>query len=197
VTARFAHWTDHAQAVAVSASVMPTSAGRLVSPTDLAIGLLRYEHGNVAQWWRGCGFDLDRAIAALHISPAIGPPRRDVRFDDETRRVLDAAIRAAASAGANQVGTEHILAALVNHGPSGVVEAFAAQGVTPQSVLAYLARTGGGPGVERLPVRPGRQARRAWRHFQGSGTPRRSRQIWLPITAVIALVAVFVVISML
>lgn len=197
----FAHWTDHALAVCASASIVPTSAGRQVDATDLAVGLLRYEHGNVAQWWRGRGFDADRAIVAMHISPAVGPPRQDVLFDDETRRVLEAAIRIASIGGADHVGTEHILAGLVSKGPRGVVEAFAEQDVTPRSVEAYLASTGGGPGVERLRVRPDRRARRAWRRIrdsgrpQRSGRPRRAMRIWLPITVTVALVVAFVVIS--
>ncbi|MEU4476751.1 Clp protease N-terminal domain-containing protein [Micromonospora sp. NPDC023966] len=190
---QFDHWTDHIGAVVTSAFGSAKETGQLVGPFDLTVALLMYDHGNVARWRREYGFDASRAIAALGITPGNGTWSSEVRFDNHARRVLAAAIRLAARGGAGHVGTEHLLAALLAHGPTAVISAFEEQGVTAETVARYVTNLNGVAGAERLMAAPGWGARRAWRRLGRSTTPGNSwRGALFAASTVVALAVIFV-----
>ncbi|MFG2045070.1 hypothetical protein [Dactylosporangium sp. NPDC048998] len=89
------------------------------------------------------------------------PP--DLRFDRDTRVMLEQARLVALRERAEHIGTEHLLAALVRTGPPDVVTWLADRGATAEAVDALLARLRGGPGVERLPAELSRADRWNWR----------------------------------
>jgi ATP-dependent Clp protease ATP-binding subunit ClpA len=197
VPSAFDYWTNDARELVTRASVTATDAGRLVSPADLAAGLLTYGQGNVARWRNTVSIDTNGILIALDTAAAAGPPRPSVRFDQATRQVLAAAVCDAGRAGANHVGTEHLLAALLTHGPTGVVELFAEQGITAQDVARYVGLMRGDLGVERLPGKPAWRSRRAWRRLGGPAPRQISwHRLGFAIGAVVALLTLFVVLSM-
>ncbi|WP_091307582.1 Clp protease N-terminal domain-containing protein [Micromonospora chersina] len=194
---QFDHWTDHVGAVFTSALGSATLTGQPVSPFDLAVALLGYEHGNVALWRREQGFDAERAIATLRITAGDSTPSSEVRFGKDTKQVLAAAIRLAAGGGAEHVGTEHLLVALLAHGPTAVVSAFEEQGVTAGAMARYVAGLHGAAGAERLMVAPGWRARRAWKRLERHSSPRKSwRPALFAASVVVALAVMFVGSSM-
>jgi ATP-dependent Clp protease ATP-binding subunit ClpA len=144
--------------------------------------------GNTAELWNG---------PAAQPSPVDGPPSppvnaaaRDLRFDRETRQVLEQALRLALGEGAAQIGTEHLLAALVRTGPSDIVAWLAARGASAEAVDALLARLHGGPGVERLAERPSRTDGRRWRRLAAAANGGR------PVASLLTTVAILVAVML-
>ncbi len=145
--------------------------------------------GNTAELWNG---------PAAQPPPVDAPPSvtanaaaRDLRFDRKTRQVLEQALRLALGEGAGQVGTEHLLAALVRTGPSDTVAWLAARGASAEAVDALLAWLHGRPGVERLAERPSRTDRRGWRRL--AATANGGRPVPQLLTTVAILVALALV----
>ncbi|WP_327010838.1 hypothetical protein OHA72_28390 [Dactylosporangium sp. NBC_01737] len=130
-----------------------------MTPSDLAAALA-VPTGNTAGVW---------AAPAAEPAAAVSAPR--LRFDGALRRVLKQAAQAARAARAQQIGTEHLLAALVRTGPPGVVTWLAERGATTEAVDELLARLGTGRGVERLPDEPSPEDQRGWERAMTGGFP--------------------------
>jgi hypothetical protein len=205
VASSFDHFTDHAVSVATGAAVVGSDWRRkLVTAVDFTVGLLRYPDGNVARWRAESGFDADRAVMSLTAVPVDPQPVAEgqVRFDDDSRRILTAAITHALRSGADHVGTEHFLAATVGFGPPAVIAAFREQGVTADQVMAYVAAMNNDPGVERLAFPPDRDAVRGWRQARSRLDPsnltvprtrvRAARRRWFVVGAMVAVILVLV-----
>ncbi|MEV6930769.1 hypothetical protein AB0M46_40640 [Dactylosporangium sp. NPDC051485] len=151
--------------------------------------------GNIAEIW-------DPPV--VDPSPATGPPTTDsgtvgaappasvsgappyLRFDRETRAMLEQALRVALRERAEHIGTEHLLAALVRTGPPEVVTWLAARGATAEAVDALLARLHGGPGVERVPAEWSRADRR--NRLLAAAIPR----LLVTVVVVLAVMVMFV-----
>jgi hypothetical protein len=93
-----------------------------------------------------------------------GPDRK---FDRGARKVVEQTLQIAVRHRAPHIGTEHLVAALVHHGPPEVVAELAERGATAEAVDDLLARLDGGPGVEHLEAEPTPAEERKWRRFTG------------------------------
>jgi hypothetical protein len=116
--------------------------------SDLAVALSE-PSGNTAALWHAPAAD-STTDGTVETEGIEGTPA-DLRFDVETRAMLEQAIAVALQERAEHIGTEHLLAAMVGTGPPDVVAWLAARGATAEAVDALLARLGGDPGVERPP----------------------------------------------
>ncbi|MEV8511942.1 Clp protease N-terminal domain-containing protein [Dactylosporangium sp. NPDC051484] len=136
--------TVDARAVMREGAALGRAAGRAnVTPVDLARALALYDGGNVVRVWT---------------VPPVPPPEPAAPIEDvaslagPTERVLAAAAVIAREAGSAQVGTEHLLVALIRYGHPEVVTLLAERGGTATAADALLAELAGDPGVERSPA---------------------------------------------
>ena len=142
-TLSYTRLTVDARAVVREAAALCRTVGRAtVTPVDLATALTLYDGGNVARVWT---------------APPAPPPRGAAPIEDTaslvgpTERVLAAATVVARQAGSAQVGTEHLLVALIQHDHPDVVTLLAGRGGTAEAADALLVSLAGGPGAETLP----------------------------------------------
>ncbi|WP_432827146.1 Clp protease N-terminal domain-containing protein [Dactylosporangium sp. CA-092794] len=135
--------TVDARAVVRESAALGRAAGRAnVTPVDLATALALYDGGNVVRVW----------TAPPVPPPEPAPPIEDVAsLSGPTERVLTAAAVIARETGSAQVGTEHLLVALIQHGHPEVVTLLAERGGTAEAAGVLLAELAGGPGAERPP----------------------------------------------
>ncbi|MFD0581008.1 Clp protease N-terminal domain-containing protein [Dactylosporangium darangshiense] len=99
--------------------------------------------GNTAPLWHGPPAE-----------KTLVPGDQHVPFDDASRALLEEAAALAQREGAEHVGTEHLLAALVRTGPQDIVARLAERGATAESVDDLLAGLHGGIGIERPAAKP-------------------------------------------
>lgn len=168
--------TVDARAVVREAAALSGAVGRAtVTPVDLGTALALHDGGNVARVW----------TAAPAPPPKAAAPIDDVAsLAGATGRVLAAATAVAQRAGAAQVGTEHLLVALIRHGDPEILTLLAGRGGTAEAADALLAELAGGPGVEAAPGPPLVAGRTARRPVSG---PRR-------IIGLVALVTMLVIV---
>ncbi|WP_327002396.1 hypothetical protein OHA72_45910 [Dactylosporangium sp. NBC_01737] len=148
--------TVDARAVVRQGAALGRAAGRTnVTPVDLATALARYDGGNVARVWAEAPVPPPQPAARISDVAALAGP---------TEQVLGTAATIAREAGAAQVGTEHLLVALIRNDHPEVVTLLAGRGGTAQAAAALLADLAGDPGVEAPPP----AARQPWwRAIQG------------------------------
>ncbi|MET7398984.1 hypothetical protein ABZS66_36450 [Dactylosporangium sp. NPDC005572] len=147
----FAMVTQEARDVFVLMVMVTEQDGRReTTPLDLAVALLQCPGGNIAAIRRG------------GIQEAFEKGPTDVRFARETRELLEAAYRIALLGREPNLGTHHLAAAVVRHGPPEAVERLGEAGVTAEAVDRLLAELAGGMGAERLVAPLTRRERRAW-----------------------------------
>lgn len=138
----------------------------LIQARHLAIGLVRQQGGNVGQLWQRRDFDRQRALDALGgNAPAGAVQGSAAKFDDDSRTILASAMLAAATDNSPQIGTEHLLLALLQRGPAEVVAVFAEQNLGVDSAQDLIDQTRHDNG-ERLVSRPGWRATRGWRRMR-------------------------------
>ncbi|WP_330186333.1 Clp protease N-terminal domain-containing protein [Dactylosporangium sp. AC04546] len=142
--------TVDARAVVRQSAALGRAAGRTnVTPVDLATALALYGGGNVARLWTEASVPPPQPAAPINDFAALAGP---------TEQVLGTAATIAREAGAAQVGTEHLLVALIRHDHPEVVTLLAGRGGTAEAAAALIAELAGEPGVEALPP----AARRPW-----------------------------------
>jgi ATP-dependent Clp protease ATP-binding subunit ClpA len=105
--------------------------------------------GNTAPLWNGPPAE-----------KTLVPEGQDVPFDDASRALLEETAALAQREGAEHIGTEHLLAALVRTGPQDIVARLAERGATAESVGDLLAGLHGGIGIERPAQKPKRSVPR-------------------------------------
>ncbi|MEV0132993.1 Clp protease N-terminal domain-containing protein [Dactylosporangium sp. NPDC050688] len=181
-TLSYTRLTVDARAVVREAAALCRAVGRAtVTPVDLATALTLYDGGNVAQVWTAPPAPPPHAAAPVEDVASLAGP---------TERVLAAATVVARQAGSAQVGTEHLLVALIRHDHPDVVTLLAGRGGTAEAADALLASLAGGRGVETLPEpRPGvpLSARRTVLR------PMSGRQRVVAVIALLTILAFFVV----
>ncbi|GAA4262748.1 Clp protease N-terminal domain-containing protein [Dactylosporangium darangshiense] len=135
--------TVDARAVVREGAALGRAAGRgNVTPVDLATALALYNGGNVVRVWTAPPVPPSEPAAPIEDVASLAGP---------TERVLAAAAVIAREAGSAQVGTEHLLVALIRHGHPEVVTLLAERGGTAEAADALLAELAGDPGVETPP----------------------------------------------
>lgn len=197
----FEHVTTDARAVIVRVQHLAIAVGRRhMTLWDLAAALST-PSGNSAALWHNPATETSPAVQPMGAgsgTAGTGPPVRvstsgpSLRFDPETRAMLEEALRVALRERAGHIGTEHLLAAMVRTAPPDVVDWLAARGATAEAVDALLTQLRGGPGVERLPAGLARAHRRIWRRATGRANGRPVRGLLTTAAVVLTIVVVFV-----
>ncbi|MEU7871809.1 Clp protease N-terminal domain-containing protein [Dactylosporangium sp. NPDC049140] len=174
--------TVDARAVVREGAALGRAAGRAnVTPVDLATALALYDGGNVARVWTAPPVPPPEPAAPIENVASLAGP---------AERVLAAAAVIAREAGSAQVGTEHLLTALIRYDHPDVVTLLAERGGTAEAADALLAELAGGPGAETPPEPapgPPPTARRT------ALRPVTGRQATLALAALLALLLVVVV----
>ena len=88
---------------------------RAIGNEHLLLGLLRSSRGTAARALESVGMHADRTREDIRqlVGKGDGAPYGQIPFNPRTRRVLDLAGREAMSLGRDEVGTEHVLLALL------------------------------------------------------------------------------------
>ncbi|MFD1825271.1 MULTISPECIES: Clp protease N-terminal domain-containing protein [Mumia] len=142
--AGFSQYSAHARQVVVGAQELARTAGHdQIRPAHLVIGLLDRSDATASQAL-AAQVDLEALRSALVVTlpdpvavvPALIP------FDDDARRALEATFAHAQGLGATQIGTEHVLLALLDN--AAVADALAAAGADPAAVDEQLRASAAG-----------------------------------------------------
>ena len=112
----FARFSDRARSAVVEAQADARELGHTHIGTEhLLLGLLRVQDGSAAAVLESLGVRHEtvraRVVERLGISEATPPSK--MPFDPETKQAFELALREALAMGHNQIGTEHLLLALV------------------------------------------------------------------------------------
>jgi Clp amino terminal domain, pathogenicity island component len=115
----FTRFTPRARKVVVASQEEARSAGNLaISPAHLALGLLAEPQGRAVRLMTAQGVSPDtlrRRVAATLPARSETPPPALIPFDASAKKVLELTFRLALRLEHNDVGTEHILLALLDH----------------------------------------------------------------------------------
>lgn len=135
------HLTEGAQrALALAQETARAMGHNYVGTEHLLIGLMREKDGAAAQALESAGAQ-EQAVQEM-VLRLVG--RGDFQFDNQfgftprTKRVLENAVRLAGGRGDNYVGTEHILAALLQERDSVAVRVMIETGIRPDALAAAM-----------------------------------------------------------
>jgi hypothetical protein len=112
----FSRFTPEARRVVVAAQEAARSAGNAtIRPAHLVLGLLDQADTPATRAILAQGLSLEqvRQTAVATLEPAAGPVPAMVPFDPQARRVLERTFQVAMRTGHGDIGTEHILLALL------------------------------------------------------------------------------------
>jgi Clp amino terminal domain, pathogenicity island component len=138
----FSRFTDEARAVVVGAQDEARQAGNdFIGVAHLVLALLADPDGTSARVLVAQGVDVDavRRTGAATLPPAAAPVPDMIPFDPHARAALEQTFAEASRLGAEHIGAEHLLLAVlaVDDG-TGILAGY---GLTPESVEQHL--TGG------------------------------------------------------
>lgn len=132
------------QALVIAQEEARSFGHRAIGPEHVLLGLLRSQQGVASRALESVGMAADRTredIGQL-VGRGDGATHGQIPFNPRTRRVLDLAGREAMSLGADEVGTEHVLLALLTEtdGPAAkVLSGAAGAGIVRDAVLTVMA----------------------------------------------------------
>nr|BFE61260.1 hypothetical protein GCM10020063_057860 [Dactylosporangium thailandense] len=180
----FSRFTTDARAVIARLPSFATADARTtISPMDLAQALHAHRAGNAAAIWTD-----PWPAADLPPSPTETP------FDPATKAVLEQSLRVALESGAEHIGTEHLLAALVR--TSSAADWLAERGATREAVDELLTRLAGGTHLEKPAETPSAKDRREWKAARANLTGGKQPGLSPAYTIAIAVVALAVVLAL-
>ena len=140
----FARFTAEARNVVVAAQNAAAGAGNdTISPVHLVIGLVADPSSAAVQALAGQGVTADqvRGLAVAALPPAAASVPALIPFDDAARQVLERSFEEALSQDAEDVGTQHVLLALL---ALEQAEPLPGLGVTAARVATAEVRPGAG-----------------------------------------------------
>lgn len=136
----FGRFTPRArQAVATGRGEAQRLDADRVEPAHLVLGLLSETEGLAARALAEQGVVLE-AAQALFPQPA-APAKKEPKFANDTKRVLQLALREALARGHNYIGTEHLLLGVLAAGEGSGVELLAELGVDGDAAEAWIDET--------------------------------------------------------
>ncbi|MGH3024551.1 MAG: Clp protease N-terminal domain-containing protein [Gaiellaceae bacterium] len=139
----FERFTRRARQVVVHAQDEARALGHSYIGTEhLLLGLLREEEGLAAQVLEGLDVTIDEARARLLVlvGPGPGTPEGQIPFTKRAQRALEISLQEAFSLDDREVGTEHVLLALVRVG-GPAVEILREFDLGPEQVKEAVARS--------------------------------------------------------
>ncbi|MEU7870813.1 Clp protease N-terminal domain-containing protein [Dactylosporangium sp. NPDC049140] len=182
----FAHFTTDARAVLTQVPGFAHAASRpSMEPIDLAQALHAHRNGNAAEIWTSPWPATDLPAS---------PPQ--MSFDKPTKVALEQSLHIALAAGAEHIGTEHLLAALVRTGPADVKEWLSERGATPEAVDALLTRLAGGLHQERPAETPTAKDRREWKRAKARQEGQKPPGLPPAYTIALVVLGVLVVLAL-
>jgi hypothetical protein len=147
--AEFSRFTQRSRGVLAATARIAAGAGApTIDASHLAAGLLSEPDGLAARAIHGAGVTDEQVLTALGLDPAAagGEATREeaepqalrrLRFTEEGRAAMSAAVTTALKLGHNYIGTEHVLLGILN-GTGGAGQVLHGLGVTPGFTQAWL-----------------------------------------------------------
>jgi hypothetical protein len=144
--ATFSRFTERSRGVLAAAARAAAGAGApTIGTAHLAAGLLSEPEGLAARAIHGAGVTDEQVLTALGLEPAAaganpgaGPEElRRLRFTDEGRAAMKAAVTTALKLGHNYIGTEHLLLGILND-TDGAGQVLSELGVTTGFTREWL-----------------------------------------------------------
>jgi hypothetical protein len=136
----FGRFTPRArQAVATGRDEAQRLDADRVEPAHLVLGLLSETEGIAARALAEQGVEL--AAARARFAEPASPAKKPPKFANETKRVMQVALREALTRGHNYIGTEHLLLGVLAAGEGSGVELLAELGADGDAAEAWIDET--------------------------------------------------------
>ncbi len=131
------------QALVIAQEEARSFGHRAIGTEHLLLGLLRSDGGTAWRALESVGMHPDRTREDLRqlLGRGDGSPHGQIPFNPRTRRVLDLAGREAMSLGRDEIGTEHILLALLSEtdgATAKVLSGVAGPGIVRDAVMTAM-----------------------------------------------------------
>jgi ribosomal protein S18 acetylase RimI-like enzyme len=137
----FERFTEAARKVVVLAQTEARLLGHNYIGTEhLLLGLLREEHGVGARAlvWLNVSLDDARTRVETMIGKGTDSPTGSIPFTPRSKKVLERSLNASRDLGADHIGTEHLLLALVDEGEGVGAQVLHQLGATKEQVRAVV-----------------------------------------------------------